>query len=111
MSPTAHLTAMNDFGAPVSTWALVGSLGALLLALMLPTLVIALCVTKWPGRRVDDEFGLGSVSLHDELWEFVNAVERGDVSLASLGATRAAGAGDESASDSPSPVDHGRPAS
>lgn len=113
MSPTTtYPTAMAEFGAPAGTWALVASLGALLFTLMLPTLAIALCVTKWPVRRVDDEISLGSVSLHDELWEFIGAVERGDVSLASLGAVDATAAADGEAMSEDAPtVNRGKLAS
>lgn len=112
MSPTAYPTAMAEFGAPAGTWALVASLGALLFTLMLPMLAIALCVTKWPARRADDEISLGSVSLHDELWDFIGAVERGDVSLASLGAVDASAeaAGEGTSEDTPS-VNRGKLAS
>lgn len=86
MNPTTgHLVDMTDSAALPNAWELVMCLGTLIFALMVPTLAIALCVTKLPGRRVDDGIGLGSVSLHDEFWEFITAVERGDVSLASVG--------------------------
>jgi hypothetical protein len=85
MNPTTNDLVSTLDAVPISPWSALLSLGVIVVSLMVPTLAIALCVMKSPARSADDEFGLGSVSLHDEMWDFVAAVERGEVSLVSLG--------------------------
>ncbi|WP_233209557.1 hypothetical protein [Mycobacterium sp. ENV421] len=77
---------MSEYGGQMSQlsgWAMLASLVAMLLALSIPVAAIAYFVSRAPKPQLD-EFGLGSVSLHDEMNEFIAAVERGEVTLASL---------------------------
>lgn len=92
MTDTVHLATMSPHTAEMSTASLIMSLVVVSLAFLLPALVVALAVLKSPERLPDGEGGLGSVSLHDELWDFVSAVENGDVTLSSLDAADMASA-------------------
>lgn len=87
MNNTEYLVAMGDYSGPmtqVSGWGMLASLVAMLCALILPVGAIAYFVSRTPAPQAD-EFCLGSVSLHEEMSEFIAAVERGDVTFASLG--------------------------
>ncbi|AFM20516.1 hypothetical protein Mycch_5907 (plasmid) [Mycolicibacterium chubuense NBB4] len=87
MNNTQHLVAMGDYSGPLtqaSGWSVLASLVAMLCALIVPVGAIAYFVSRTPAPQAD-EFCLGSVSLHEEMSEFIAAVERGDVTFASLG--------------------------
>lgn len=71
---------------------------ALSLALLIPLTAIAICVLCSPKSSRDaTELGLGDVSLHDELWDFIEDFERGEVTMQTLDADHAIGALDHQA--------------
>ncbi|MBS4727979.1 hypothetical protein MSM1_06320 [Mycobacterium sp. SM1] len=75
-------------GGP-STLDVLLSLSAMLLALVFPVAFIAfVCRRAARTYGLHDHSagpGLGEVSLHDELWRFIEEFERGEVTLASVG--------------------------
>lgn len=84
MDAVSQIAAMGEHTSEMSTANLLMSILVISFAIVLPALVVAVAILKSPTTRPDDEIGLGSVSLHDEMWDFVSAVEKGDVTLASL---------------------------
>lgn len=72
---------------------------ALSCAVLIPCIAIAFCTLRTPKSKNDaTELGLGDVSLHDEMWNFIQDFERGDVTLESLDADRTTGPLDRPAS-------------
>lgn len=72
---------------------------ALSFVVLIPFTAIAICVLRSPKEKKDaTELGLGEVSLHDELWNFIEKFERGEVTLSPLETHRTIGVVGEQAS-------------
>ncbi|MCI4673914.1 hypothetical protein [Candidatus Mycolicibacterium alkanivorans] len=86
MNSVSQFAAMGGYTGEMSTASLLMSIVVISLAIAMPALVLAISILKSPGKGLDEEIGLGKVSLHDEMWDFVSAVESGEVTLASIDA-------------------------
>lgn len=90
MNPADHLaTVMAPAAENTSSFGVLISLAALILAVLIPMSTIAVSVLRTPSPSgSDSEIGLGTVSLHDEMWQFIANVEQGTITLSSLEADR-----------------------
>ena len=83
-----NLIAMGDASTHFSAQMLYTTGLVLFIAFVMPVAAIAVIVKKSSSPEVlDKALGLGTVSLHEELDEFIAAVESGGVTLKSLGRT------------------------
>lgn len=80
-----NLIAMGDLSTHLTPHVLYSTVLILMMSLVMPVVAIAVIVKKSMSPEVrNSTTGLGAVSLHDELDEFIAAVESGDISLQSL---------------------------
>ncbi|QHE73978.1 hypothetical protein GFS60_07653 (plasmid) [Rhodococcus sp. WAY2] len=90
MNPADHLaTVVAPAAENASSFGVLISLAALILAVLIPMSAIAFAVLRNSSPSGPDaEIGLGTVSLHDEMWQFIADVERGTITLSSLEANK-----------------------
>lgn len=90
MNPADHLaTVVAPAAENASSFGVLISLAALIVAVLIPMSSIAFAVLRSPSPSgPDSEIGLGTVSLHDEMWQFIASVEQGTITLSSLEAHR-----------------------
>ncbi|BDX33752.1 hypothetical protein TUM20985_42990 [Mycobacterium antarcticum] len=80
-----NLVAMGDFSSNVSAQFLYTTALVLFMALVMPVVAIAVIVKKSTSAEARNSVaGLGTVSLHEELDEFIAAVESGGITMKSL---------------------------
>ncbi len=78
-------TSLADPTTHTSPLVLISTVAVLLLALVLPISAIAIVISKSSSQNQHTNgIGLGTVSLHDEMQQFVEAVECGGITLKSL---------------------------
>ena len=80
-----NLIAMGDPSTHLTAQVLYTTGLVLLIAFVMPVVAIAVIIKKSTSPEVRDSvLGLGTVSLHEELDEFIAAVESGGITLHSL---------------------------
>jgi len=80
-----NLIAMGDPSTHLSAQFMYTTALVLFMGLVMPVVAIAVIIKKSQSPEVlDKALGLGNVSLHEELNEFIAAVESGDITLHSL---------------------------
>ena len=80
-----NLIAMGDLSTHISAQVLYTTGLVLFMAFVMPVVAIAIIVKKSTSPEVRDKaLGLGTVSLHEELNEFIAAVESGGITMKSL---------------------------